>query len=109
MSKTRIIDAVRHLDLDETRNLLTADPALLTVTDRQGRNLLHLACSVYCPALNLPESAAEVARCVLERLEMNIGRLRLQRTDDHRIHDAFDFGRGRIDLGDIDGFLHFFE
>jgi len=58
MSKTRIIDAVRHLDLNETRTLLTADPALLMVTDRQERNLLHLACSVYCPALDLPESAA---------------------------------------------------
>jgi ankyrin repeat protein len=58
MSKTRIIDAVRHLDLNETRTLLTADPALLMVTDRQERNLLHLGCSVYCPALDLPESAA---------------------------------------------------
>jgi|KBSSwiStaDraftv2_1062776.scaffolds.fasta_scaffold585869_2 hypothetical protein len=58
MSKTRIIDAVRHLDLDETRNLLTANPALLTVTDCQGRNLLHLTCSVHCPAFSLPESAA---------------------------------------------------
>jgi ankyrin repeat protein len=58
MSKTRIVETVRHLDLETTRALLNANPALLTVTDRQGRNLLHLACSVYCPALNLPESAA---------------------------------------------------
>lgn len=45
MSKTALIDAIQHLNLDETRQLLDAKPALLAMTDRQGRNLLHLACS----------------------------------------------------------------
>jgi ankyrin repeat protein len=78
MSKTRIIDAVRHLDLDTARTLLTATPALLTVTDRQGRNLLHLACSVCCPAVNLPEStAARLVTFLLDRgmeIEAPMGR-----------------------------------
>ena len=46
MSKTALIDAVQRLDLKETQRLLKSKPALLTVTDRQGRNLLHLACHV---------------------------------------------------------------
>jgi ankyrin repeat protein len=58
MSKTRIIDSVRNLDLASTKKLLSANPSLLTVTDRQGRNLLHLACSAPCADLKLPESAS---------------------------------------------------
>lgn len=46
MSKTAIIAAVERLDLATTRQLLLRMPSLRTVTDRQGRNLLHLACSV---------------------------------------------------------------
>src|SRR5687767_6736168 len=46
MSKTAIIDAVRRLDLNEVKRLLESKSSLLTVTDRQGRNLLHLACYV---------------------------------------------------------------
>jgi ankyrin repeat protein len=45
MSKTALIKAVRSLDMDTTRRLLTATPALRTVTDDRNRNLLHLACS----------------------------------------------------------------
>jgi ankyrin repeat protein len=46
MSKARLLESVQDLDLTSTRKLLDANPALLKVTDRQGRNLLHLACSV---------------------------------------------------------------
>ena len=46
MSKTALIQAVRRLDLKETKRLLNSKPSLLTVTDQQGRNLLHLACYV---------------------------------------------------------------
>jgi ankyrin repeat protein len=46
VSKTAIIAAVDRLDLTATRHLLRATPSLCSVTDRQGRNLLHLACSV---------------------------------------------------------------
>jgi ankyrin repeat protein len=45
VSKTALIDAIQHLNLEQSRQLLDAKPALLSVTDRQGRNLLHLACS----------------------------------------------------------------
>jgi ankyrin repeat protein len=58
MSKTRLIEAVQHLDLKATKELLEKKPSLLTVTNRQGRNLLHLACGASCEKLNLPESAA---------------------------------------------------
>src|SRR4029453_16858792 len=58
MSKTRIIEAVQKLDLETTRQLLEAKPSLLTVINRQGRNLLHLACGASCKKLGLPESDA---------------------------------------------------
>lgn len=58
MSKTRIIEAVQKLDVETVRQLLKVNPSLLTVWNRQGRNLLHLACSASCKKLNLPESSA---------------------------------------------------
>lgn len=58
MSKTRIIEAAQKLDLDTTKKLLESKPSLLTVKNRQGRNLLHLACSASCTKLKVPESAA---------------------------------------------------
>ena len=58
MSKTRIIEAVQRLDLHTTRELLRAKPSLLSVYNRQGRNLLHLACGASCKKLGVPESAA---------------------------------------------------
>src|SRR5262245_30523153 len=48
MSKTRIIEAAKHLDLASLRTLLSARPELIAVTERDGRNLLHLACSASC-------------------------------------------------------------
>src|SRR5215510_11187708 len=38
MSKTRIIEAVRKLDLESIKKLLDDNPSLLSVTDRMGRN-----------------------------------------------------------------------
>ncbi len=58
MSKTRIIEAVKNLDLDTTRKTLRAKPELLHVTDPRNRNLLHLACSASCQELKVPESAS---------------------------------------------------
>ena len=58
MSKTRIIEAVQKLDLETARQLIRANPSLLSVWNRKGRNLLHLACSASCKKLNLPESSA---------------------------------------------------
>ena len=57
MSKTAIIEAVRFLDLDVTKRLLEAKPGLLSVTDREGRNLLHLACSASPAKLQVPNAA----------------------------------------------------
>jgi ankyrin repeat protein len=58
MSKAAIIEAVKTLDLASTKTLAKAKPSLLTVTDRQERNLLHIACSVSCGDIRVPESAA---------------------------------------------------
>jgi ankyrin repeat protein len=58
MSKTRIIESVNNLDLKTTTTLLDAKPSLLTVKNRQGRNLLHLACSASCAKLKVPETVA---------------------------------------------------
>lgn len=58
MSKTRIIEAAQKLDLATTEQLLDAKPALLKVINRQGRNLLHIACAASCTRLKVPESKA---------------------------------------------------
>ena len=68
MSRKRIIEAVRKLDLESIRKQLDDNPSLLSVTDRKGRNLLHLACSAQCKELNLSESvSARVATFLLNR------------------------------------------
>jgi ankyrin repeat protein len=58
MSKTRLIESVKTLDLEETKRILEAKPQLEKVWNDQGRNLLHLACSADCKKLGKPESAA---------------------------------------------------
>ena len=58
MSKTRIIEATKALDLREVKRLVEAKPELLRVWDARRRNLLHLACSVDCEELKLPEKTA---------------------------------------------------
>jgi ankyrin repeat protein len=58
MSKTRLFDAIRNLDLAETKKILDAKPELAAVRSDQGRNLLHIACSVDCEAIGKPKSAA---------------------------------------------------
>jgi hypothetical protein len=58
MSKTAILEATKELDLAAVRALLADKPALLHVADRQGLNLLHLACAAAPAKLNVPESAA---------------------------------------------------
>lgn len=58
MSKTRMIEAVKELDTSAVRDLLAAEPDLLSVTDRRGFNLLHLACCVPCADLGIAESVS---------------------------------------------------
>lgn len=68
MSKTAILESVKRLNVTTTRRLLDAKPQLLTVTNRQGRNLLHVACSASCAALELPDSAGvRMVRFLLDR------------------------------------------
>ena len=78
MSKARIIECVQNLHLESTKELLDARPSLLNVTDRQDRNLLHLACSVSCAKLKVSESAsARMVNFLLDRgmdIESPVGR-----------------------------------
>jgi len=67
MSKTALIEAVQNLDLQKTKRLLDAKPQLLAVTDRQGRNLLHLACSA--STTRLGKAAATQVRLVVFLLQ----------------------------------------
>ena len=78
MSKARIFEAVKTLDLEATKALLEAKPALLTATDRQGRTLLHLACAADCESLRVPEAeSARMVNFLLDRgleIDFPIGR-----------------------------------
>lgn len=62
MTKAALIEAVQNLDLGKTRRFIDDRPELLAVTDRQGRNLLHLSCSA-SPA-RLGKAAATQVRLV---------------------------------------------
>jgi ankyrin repeat protein len=57
MSKARLLEAVQELDLKSARELLRARPSLITTVDRQGRNLLQLACCVSTSKLHISRSA----------------------------------------------------
>jgi len=58
VSKARLLEAVRRLDVPAATALLEKQPSLLSVTDRRGRNLLHLACSASCKELGLSEAVS---------------------------------------------------
>src|SRR5689334_15669865 len=67
MSKARIVEAVKNLDIETVGALLADDPDLLRVTDRRGFNLLHIACCVPCADIGIPEShAAQMATLLLD-------------------------------------------
>jgi len=67
MSKTALIAAVQNLDFAKTKRLLDDRPQLLAVTDRQGRNLLHIACSA--STTRLGKTVATQVRLVVFLLE----------------------------------------
>lgn len=68
MSKTRLFEAVKNLDLQDTQAILKAKPELLSVWNDQRRNLLHVACSADCKKLKKPEVAAvKMVGFLLER------------------------------------------
>src|SRR5687767_8445883 len=56
MSKTRLLAAVRGLDLKEAAAILAEKPELLDARDPQGRSLLHLACAANHRSLQVPAS-----------------------------------------------------
>ena len=78
MSKAAIIEAVKTLDLAAARRLLDAKPTLLATTDREGRNLLHLASSVSVDDLHLPSrTQIQFVRFLLDRrfdIDLPVGR-----------------------------------
>jgi ankyrin repeat protein len=78
MSKAAIIEAAKTLDLAATRRLLEAKPALVATTDREGRNLLHLASSVYVDDLRLPSrTQVQFVKFLLDRgleIDLPVGR-----------------------------------
>ena len=78
MSKAAIIQAVKSLDLAAAKRLLETKPALLSVTDRDGRNLLHLASSADADELRLPSrTQIQCVRFLLEggfEIDLPVGR-----------------------------------
>lgn len=78
MSKAAIIQAVKALDLAAAKRLLETKPALLTVTDRDERNLLHLASSVDNDELRLPSrTQIQLVKFLLDRvfeIDLPVGR-----------------------------------
>ena len=67
-SKTAAIEAVKQLDVAGLAAILAADSGLLGVTDRSGRNLLHLACAAPVSKLKgLPAQQIRVAGLLLDR------------------------------------------
>jgi len=46
MSKTRLFQSIKSLNLDAVASLLEAHPELTQVKDERGRNALHLLCSL---------------------------------------------------------------
>jgi ankyrin repeat protein len=78
MSKAAIIEAVKTLDLAAARQLLEAKPALLATTDREGRNLLHVASSVSVDDFRLPgRTQVQFVKFLLDRgfeIDLPVGR-----------------------------------
>ena len=78
MSKAAIVEAVRALDVRATKALLAATPSLLSVVDRQDRNLLHLACSVEAGDLQQPPATqVRLVELLLDRgieIDAQVGR-----------------------------------
>ena len=68
MSKAALLDSIRRLNLRDAKRLLAAKPALSSAIDRQGRNLLHVACSASPQLLRLaPSTQLRVVDWLLEQ------------------------------------------
>ena len=93
MSKTRVIQAVKDLDIAAVRELLDERPVLLTTQDPGGRNLLHIACSVPCADLKIPESLS--AKMVSLLLDRGLDVESMMQDKDHCTALFFAVARGR--------------
>ena len=74
MSKAAILASVQNLDLPLTTKLLDEKPSLIGVTNRQGLNLLHIACS---PSGEKAKVSARLVDFLLDRgmdIEAAVGR-----------------------------------
>ena len=68
MSKTAILEAAKELDLPRTKSLLRTRPDLRDVRDRQGRNLLQLACWIPPRKRNVtPAAQTRMAEFLLDQ------------------------------------------
>ncbi len=56
MSKTRLFDSIKALDLQAVRSVLEAHPELRDVRDERGRNALHLLCGQPATGKTVPRS-----------------------------------------------------
>jgi ankyrin repeat protein len=56
MSKARLFQSIKALDLAAVRSLLEAHPALRDARDERGRNALHLLCARPCTEKTVPQS-----------------------------------------------------
>jgi ankyrin repeat protein len=78
VSKTRIIDSVKRLDIESAGALLNEKPELIGVTDQGGRNLLHIACSASARKLKVADAVAtRMATLLLDRgieIDVTVGR-----------------------------------
>ena len=67
-SKTSLTDKIKRLDVDGVANDLTESPDLITHRDPQGRNWLHLTCSVDIHKRRIdPALSISMANLLLER------------------------------------------
>jgi hypothetical protein len=49
------------------KRFLDEKPSLIAITNRQGLNLLHLACSASCSKLEVPEAVATLVELLIKR------------------------------------------
>jgi ankyrin repeat protein len=78
VSKTALLASVQHLDLAGTKRILAAKPELMTVVDRRGLNLLHIACAASPAMRGVSESTQQrLVEFLLDQgfeIDLSVGR-----------------------------------
>jgi hypothetical protein len=68
MGKTRLLEAVRKLEVTTARRLLDAQPELLRATDRDKRPLIQIACGACAAQIGVPAArGVALVRLLLDR------------------------------------------